>query len=106
MGQGRLSSLSLLAIDRTLVKSLEKTASWYDRVKEHFPERNREQNVRIDKLIYMMYAENKLPLFEGPAATTDVDQGVQSLVDSVTHCRLNVVFTYITTLCLCLVLRK
>ncbi|XP_026098588.1 uncharacterized protein LOC113069639 [Carassius auratus] len=30
MGQGRLSSLALLAIERTLVKSLEKTPSWYD----------------------------------------------------------------------------
>ncbi|RXN06512.1 carnitine O-palmitoyltransferase liver isoform-like protein [Labeo rohita] len=28
MGQGRLSSLALLAIERTLVKSLEKTPSW------------------------------------------------------------------------------
>ncbi|KAA0704922.1 E3 ubiquitin-protein ligase HECW1 [Triplophysa tibetana] len=31
MGQGRLSSLALLAIERTLVKSLEKTPSGYDR---------------------------------------------------------------------------
>ncbi|CAM4687361.1 unnamed protein product [Leuciscus chuanchicus] len=31
MGQGRLSSLALLAVDRTMVKSLEKTPSWYDR---------------------------------------------------------------------------
>ena len=36
MGQVRLSSLALLAIEGTLVKSLEKTASWYDMVTEHF----------------------------------------------------------------------
>uniref|UniRef100_A0A3Q2YVJ5 HAT C-terminal dimerisation domain-containing protein n=1 Tax=Hippocampus comes TaxID=109280 RepID=A0A3Q2YVJ5_HIPCM len=36
MGQGRLSSLALLAIERTLVKSLEKTPYWYDRVTDHF----------------------------------------------------------------------
>uniref|UniRef100_A0A8C5DNQ5 Zinc finger MYM-type protein 1 n=1 Tax=Gouania willdenowi TaxID=441366 RepID=A0A8C5DNQ5_GOUWI len=36
MGQGRLSSLALLAIERTLVKSLEKTPGWYDRVTDHF----------------------------------------------------------------------
>ncbi|KAA0702302.1 hypothetical protein E1301_Tti017936 [Triplophysa tibetana] len=41
MGQGRLSSLALLAIERTLVKSLEKTPSWYDRVTEHFLEKER-----------------------------------------------------------------
>ncbi len=39
MGQGRLSSLALLAIERTLVKSLEKAPSWYDRVTEHFLEK-------------------------------------------------------------------
>ncbi|ROL42089.1 Zinc finger MYM-type protein 1 [Anabarilius grahami] len=39
MGQGRLSSLALLAIERTLVKSLEKTPSWYDRVTDHFLEK-------------------------------------------------------------------
>ncbi len=39
--QGRLSSLALLAIERTLVKSLEKTPSWYDRVTEHFLEKER-----------------------------------------------------------------
>ncbi len=37
MGQGRLSSLALLAIERTLVK----TPSWYDRVTEHFLEKER-----------------------------------------------------------------
>ncbi len=41
MGQGRLSSLALLAIERTLVKSLEKMPSWYDRVTEHFLEKER-----------------------------------------------------------------
>ncbi len=41
MGQGRLSSLALLAVERTLVKSLEKTPSWYDRVTEHFLEKER-----------------------------------------------------------------
>ncbi len=41
MGQGRLSSLAQLAIERTLVKSLEKTPSWYDRVTEHFLEKER-----------------------------------------------------------------
>ncbi|ROI16184.1 Zinc finger MYM-type protein 1 [Anabarilius grahami] len=41
MGQGRLSSLALLAIERTLVKSLEKTPSWYDRVTDHFLEKER-----------------------------------------------------------------
>ncbi len=41
MGQGRLSSLALLAIEKTLVKSLEKTPSWYDRVTEHFLEKER-----------------------------------------------------------------
>ncbi|ROL48605.1 Zinc finger MYM-type protein 1 [Anabarilius grahami] len=41
MGQGRLSSLALLAIERTLVKSLEKTPSWYDRVTYHFLEKER-----------------------------------------------------------------
>ncbi len=41
MGQGRLSSLALLAIERTLVKSLEKTPSWYNRVTEHFLEKER-----------------------------------------------------------------
>ncbi len=41
MGQGRLSSLALPAIERTLVKSLEKTPSWYDRVTEHFLEKER-----------------------------------------------------------------
>ncbi len=41
MGQGRLSSLALLATERTLVKSLEKTPSWYDRVTEHFLEKER-----------------------------------------------------------------
>ena len=39
MGQIRLSSLALLAIERIVVKSLEKTGSWYDRVTEHFPEK-------------------------------------------------------------------
>ena len=39
MGQGCLSSLALLAIERTLVKSLEKTANWYDRFTEHFLEK-------------------------------------------------------------------
>ena len=39
MGQGLLSSLAQLAIERTLIKSLEKTASWYDRVTEHFVEK-------------------------------------------------------------------
>ncbi|KAL1281285.1 hypothetical protein QQF64_000088 [Cirrhinus molitorella] len=39
MGQGRLSSLALLAIERTLVKSLEKTPSWYNRVTDHFLEK-------------------------------------------------------------------
>ncbi len=34
-----LSSLALLAIERTLVKSLEKTSSWYNRVTEHFLEK-------------------------------------------------------------------
>ncbi|KAA0721387.1 hypothetical protein E1301_Tti020720 [Triplophysa tibetana] len=43
MGKGRLSSLALLAIERTLVKSLEKTPSWYDRVREHFLEKERLQ---------------------------------------------------------------
>ncbi len=37
MGQGHLSSLALLAIERTLVKSLEKTPSWYNT--EHFLEK-------------------------------------------------------------------
>ncbi len=41
MGQGCLSSLALLAIERTLVKSLEKTPSWYERVTEHFLEKER-----------------------------------------------------------------
>ena len=41
MGQGRLSSPALLAIERTLIKSLEKTTSWYDRVTEHFLEKER-----------------------------------------------------------------
>ncbi len=41
MCQGRLSSLALLAIERTLVKSLEKTPSWYDRVTEYFLEKER-----------------------------------------------------------------
>ncbi|KAK9976792.1 hypothetical protein ABG768_021993 [Culter alburnus] len=35
------SSLALLAIERTLVKSLEKTPSWYDRVTDHFLEKER-----------------------------------------------------------------
>ena len=38
MGHGRLSSLAL-AIEKTLVNSLEKTASWYDRFTEHFLEK-------------------------------------------------------------------
>ncbi len=42
MGQDCLSSLALLAIERrTLVKSLEKTPSWYDRVTEDFLEKER-----------------------------------------------------------------
>uniref|UniRef100_A0A3B4ULN7 TTF-type domain-containing protein n=1 Tax=Seriola dumerili TaxID=41447 RepID=A0A3B4ULN7_SERDU len=41
MGQGCLSSLALLATERTLVKSLEKTPSWYDRVTDHFLEKER-----------------------------------------------------------------
>ncbi len=51
MGQGRLSSLALLAIERTLVKSLEKMPSWYDRVTEHFLEKERRQNLCINKWI-------------------------------------------------------
>ena len=39
MGQGSLSSLALLDIEETLVKSLENTASWYDGVTEHFLEK-------------------------------------------------------------------
>ena len=39
VGQGCLSSLALLAIERTLIKSLEQTASWCDRVTEHFLEK-------------------------------------------------------------------
>ena len=39
MGHGLLSRLALLAIEKTLVKSLEKTASWYYRVTEHFLEK-------------------------------------------------------------------
>ena len=39
VGQGRLSSLALPAIERTLVKSLEKAASCYDRVTEHLLEK-------------------------------------------------------------------
>ena len=39
MGQGRLISLALLAIERTKVESLEKTASWYHRGTEHFLEK-------------------------------------------------------------------
>ena len=39
MDHGLLSSLALLAIEKTLFKSLEKTASWYDRVTEHFLEK-------------------------------------------------------------------
>ena len=35
MVQDRLSSLGLLAIESPLVKSLEKTASWYDRDDSH-----------------------------------------------------------------------
>ncbi len=55
MGQGRLSSLALLAIERTLVKSLEKMPSWYDRVTEHFMKRNVGQNLHINKwTIFMM----------------------------------------------------
>ncbi len=51
MGQGRLSSLALLAIERTLVKSLENTPSWYD----IFLKRNVGQNLRINKwTIFMM----------------------------------------------------
>ncbi|XP_062395997.1 52 kDa repressor of the inhibitor of the protein kinase-like [Sardina pilchardus] len=38
-GQGCGSSLALLAVERSLVKSLEKTPSWYDRVTEHFLEK-------------------------------------------------------------------
>ncbi|KAL7385224.1 hypothetical protein ABVT39_017898 [Epinephelus coioides] len=41
MGQDRLSSLALLAIERTLVKSLEKTPSWYNRVTDRFLEKER-----------------------------------------------------------------
>lgn len=41
MGQTRLSNLALLAIERKLVKSLEKTPGWYDRVTEHFLEKER-----------------------------------------------------------------
>ncbi|XP_037398922.1 suppressor of SWI4 1 homolog [Pygocentrus nattereri] len=41
MGQGRLSSLALLAIERTLVKSLEKTPCWYNRATDHFLEKER-----------------------------------------------------------------
>ncbi len=37
----KVSCLALLAIERTLVKSLEKTPSWYDRVTEHFLEKER-----------------------------------------------------------------
>ena len=40
MGQCRLSRLALLAIERTLVKSLDKTASWYDRVTYNFLEKD------------------------------------------------------------------
>ncbi|KAG2468179.1 ZMYM1 protein, partial [Polypterus senegalus] len=41
MGQDRLSNLALLAIERKLVKSLEKTANWYDRVTDHFLQKER-----------------------------------------------------------------
>uniref|UniRef100_A0A673BCZ9 DUF4371 domain-containing protein n=1 Tax=Sphaeramia orbicularis TaxID=375764 RepID=A0A673BCZ9_9TELE len=41
MGQGRLSSLALLAIERTLVKFLEKTPTWYDKVTDHFLKKER-----------------------------------------------------------------
>ena len=46
MGQGRLSSLALLAIERTMVKSLEKTPTWYDRVTDHFLEKERRAEFR------------------------------------------------------------
>ena len=53
MGHGGLSSLALLAIERTVIKSLEKRASWYDRVTEPFLEK--EQNLHINTFtIYMM----------------------------------------------------
>ncbi|KAL7883638.1 hypothetical protein SRHO_G00012960 [Serrasalmus rhombeus] len=41
MDQGRLSSLALLVIERTLVKSLEKTPCWYNRATDHFLEKER-----------------------------------------------------------------
>uniref|UniRef100_A0A8C5AGU6 HAT C-terminal dimerisation domain-containing protein n=1 Tax=Gadus morhua TaxID=8049 RepID=A0A8C5AGU6_GADMO len=46
MGQGRPSSLALLAIERTMVKSLEKTPTWYARVTDHFLEKERRAELR------------------------------------------------------------
>ena len=49
-GQRQFKQPTLLAIEGTLVKSLEKTASWYDRVTEHSLEKEQRAEVTYNNL--------------------------------------------------------
>ena len=79
MGQGRSSSLALLAIERTMVQSLEKKVGMTGS-QSIFLKRNRAEFKKKEiGNLYDVSRNEHIPLFEKPAGTTGMNLFIQPL---------------------------